>query len=719
MPPEKISVTHVLDGSKRAPTMAARCHIPESEIRKYAEASPCLDVQWKLTALHRFLVTLKASGVDLLLPCGKTESDDVPDCWIGSNVLVLNSVLLNVSLELREDNPGVLSLVAVVARSRTELPGAALSDATFLVYWLLCHHHCVRTVHLEVDTVLCICAPTVVAGALRRGSRGVSLRLSLRSVAERTQALPVLTSVLESMVNLEVVDLGGVTLNYATVDGVVAVLKSGRLRALVLGNCPQGKKVALRLSRAVRKCAGLASLVVNGTARSFPEIPSLLQTNTTLRSISLSGVTGELVGEVLHCLARNDTLEELCLSDAARGDFPVTIEPIYKFAENRHLRVLKMTRLELSDAAAMAFAELLRENVALEEVDFSGSCVGDFGAHALAEVLKVNRSLKTLCLEQSKLTDHAVETFARALLLNECVERVSLGIVALPEEWCLPADFCDFSKLCGRLEVTWNTWGLERMSSCLSNLSREHPLRARSRPIKLCWTRQATIGGVRALFATASSLKFLNELVVGSIHSDERGFAGAIAELLVSTNALKKLEVGEMTGANNIMVVILNALAQNSTVCSACFSCSLGAVDVANALKAVLNTNVTIHCIRFRSLYMPDIPLARFVQDIRCNNVLTEFSFDSVPNKEDVEDLWSLLWRNRCLLSRAVKHAQGISVDEASVDAFSALAGRDSLICALIEATGKTSAECKDIVSRVLCKQQKTTQVEIPSAYHR
>ncbi|XP_065302172.2 uncharacterized protein [Dermacentor albipictus] len=697
--------------------MAARCPIPESEIRKYAEASPCLDVQWKLSALHRFLAKLKTSGANLLLPCGKTESDDLPDCWIGSNVVVLNSVLLNASLELREDKPGVLSLVTLVARRRAELPDAALSDAAFLVHWLLCYHRCVRTVHLEFDTVLCLCAPTVVAGALRRGSSVVCLRLSIGSVAERTQAQPVLTFVLESMVNLEVLDLGGVTLNYATVGGVVAVLKSGRLRTLVLGTCPQSKKVAHRLSRAVRKCAGLASLAVNGRVRCFPEIPSLLQTNTTLRSVSLSGVTGELVGEVLLCLARNDTLEELCLSDAALGDFPLTIEHIYRFAENRHLRVLKLTRLELGDAAAMAFAELLRENVTLEEVDFSGSCVGDFGAHALAEALTVNRSLKALWLEQSQLTDRAVDTFARALSLNECVERVSLGIVALPEEWCLPADVCDFNKLCGRLEVTWNTWGLERMSSCLSSVSREHPLRARA--IKLCWTRQATIGGVRALFATASSLTFLNELVVGNMHSDEQGFAEAIAKLLVSTNALKKLELRELTGANNIVRVILNALARNSTVCYACFSCSLGTVGVANALKAVLNTNDTLHCIRFRSLHMRDIPLARFVQGIRGNNVLTDFSFDTVPNKEDVQDLWSLLWRNRCLLSRAVKHARGISVDRESMEAFSTLAGRDSLICALIEATGKTSAQCKDIVSRVLCKQKKTKQMEITSVYHR
>ncbi|KAL1419852.1 hypothetical protein MTO96_004757 [Rhipicephalus appendiculatus] len=594
--------------------MDARC--PTPEVRKCAEAGPSLDVQWKLSALHSFLAMLKASGVDLFLPCGK--SGGVPDCWTGSKVLVLNSVLLSASLELREDSPGVLSLVTLVARGRTDLPDAALSDAAFLVYWLLCYHRCVRTVHLDFDAVLCLCAPAVVAEALRRGSTVACLKLGLRGVAERTQALAVLTSALGSMVSLEVLDICGVTLNYASVDGVVAALKNGRL------------------------------------ARISPR-------------------------------------------DAALGDFPVPVESIYKFTENRHLRVLKLTRLELGDAAAMAFAELLRDNATLEEVDFSGSCVGTFGAHALAEVLSINRSLKTLSLEQSKLTEQSVEMFARALSLNDCVERVSLGIVPLPEQWCVPAEICDLNKLCGRLEVTWNTWCLERTSVCLPTA---HP---RERRIKLCWTRQATIASVRTFFAAASSLCFLNEVVVGNIHSDERGFAEAIAGLLVSTNTLKKLEIRELIGTNSVVVAILNALARNSTVCSASFSCSLGAAEVVNALKAALNTNVTLHCVKFRGLYVRN--MARFVHGIRGNNVLTEFSFECVPNKEDVQDLWRLLWRNRCILSRAVKHAQGISVDE---EAFSVLAGRDSLICALVKATGKTSSECNDIVSRMVDKQRIT-----------
>lgn len=683
--------------------MDARCPIPE--MRKCAQVGPSLDLQRKLSALHSFLATLKASGIDLFQPCGR--SNGVPYCWTGSEVLVLNGVLLSVSLELREDSPGVLSLVSLVALGRTDLSDSALTCAVFLVYWLLCYHRCVRTVHLDFDAVLCLCTPAVVAEALRRGPSVSCLRLDLPGIAERTHNLAVLTSALGSMVSLEMLDIQGVTLSYVSVGGIVAALKSGRLRALVLGTCPQGKKVALRLSRALRKCTSLLSLTINGRARSLAQsvsqqtflgqIPSLLQTNMTLRSLSLSGVTGELVGKVLRCLARNDTLNELCLSDAARGDMSVPVGSIYEFTENRHLRVLKLTQLKLGDAAAMAFAELLIDNVTLEEVDFSGSSVGTFGAHALAKALCINRSLKTLCLERSSLTEQSVELFARALSLNDYVEKVSLGNVFLPEQWCVPAEICDFNKLCGRLEVTWNTWGLEQTSICLSTAQ------PRQERIKLCWNRLATIASVGTIFAAASSLSFLNEVVVGNIHSDVRGFSEAIAGLLVSTKTLKKLEIRELFATSSIVIAILNALARNSTVCSAYFSCSLSDVEVVNALMAALNTNVTLHCVKFRGLYVRN--MARFVRGIEKNDVLTDFSFDGIPDKEDVQDLWRLLWRNRCILSRAVKHVQGISVDE---EAFSVLAGRDSLICALVKVTGKTSSECSDIVRRMVDKRRIT-----------
>ncbi|XP_077525020.1 uncharacterized protein LOC144136517 [Amblyomma americanum] len=696
------------------PRMDPCYHIPESEVKEYVKKGPCLDMQRTLSAVQRFLTVLKAHEVDLLLPCGKTEKNAVSYCWIASKLLVLNAVLEGVLLELREDVPGALSLVTLDARGVVEHPDAAVSDAAFLVSWLLCHHCCVRTVHLDNSSLRCQFAPTVVGRALQRSSGIVDLKLSLRSSLQRTQALAVLVSALQHMVSLETLDLGGLVLDRSTVESVVAVLNSTRLRTLVLGNSPQVKKVALKLSRALRKCTCLTSLVINDRVRALPEAALLLEKNTTLQRVSLSGVTGELVGEILLCLARNNTLEELCLSDAALGDYPVPIAPIYAFAaSNRRLRVLKLTRLELGDAAATAFAELLRDNKTLEEIDFSGSGVSDFGGNALAEALEVNRSLKTICLEESQLCEDTVEKFARALSQNKNLEQVRLGIVALPEDWRLSDDACDFPAVCKRLEVTWNTWCLERIASCLRTLNTEQPMSAERAFLRLCWTRRTTINGVRAILGAASCVTFLNELTIGSIHVDERGFAETIAALLVSTKTLKKIEISEAINASHVVRVILRAFERNTTVCTARLACSLGSPSTANALKRMLNVNRTLHSIAFRSLNVHPKSLARFVSGIQRNNVLTDLSFGYLFDEEGMRQLRDLLWRNRCLLSRAVKYAEQTATDIESVEAFKMLAGRDSLLCALKKATGKTAAECEDIVTKISDKLQKAVQLEV------
>ncbi|KAK8784429.1 hypothetical protein V5799_009207 [Amblyomma americanum] len=517
------------------------------------------------------------------------------------------------------------------------------------------------------------------------------------------------------MVSLETLDLSGLALDRSTVESVIAVLKSTRLRTLVLGDCPEGKKVALKLSRALRNCTCLTSLVIDDRVSVLPEAALLLAKNTTLRRVSLSGVTGELVGEILLCLARNNTLEELCLSDAALGDYPVPIAPIYAFAvSNRRLKVLKLTRLKLGDAAAAAFADLLRDNETLEEIDFSGSCVSDFGGNALAEALEVNRSLKTICLEESHLCEYTVEKFARALSRNKNLERVRLGIVALPEDWRLSDDACDFPAVCERLEVTWNTWGLERIASCLSTLDTEHPMSAERGFLRLYWTRRTTIYGVRAILGAASGLTFLNELTIGSIHVDECGFAETIAALLVSTKTLKKMEISESINASHVMTVILRAFEQNTTVCTARFACSLRNPSTANALKRTLNVNRTLHSIAFRSLSMP---LSKFVSGIQQNNVLTDLSFELLFDEEGMQQLRDLLWRNRCLLSRAVSYAQQTATDIESMEAFKTLAGRDSLLCALKKATGKTANECDDIVTKTSDKLQKAVQLEVAPSH--
>lgn len=680
--------------------------IPESEFLDFVQEQPCLDAEVQSSALRQFLTSLKARGVNLLVPCDQTVNASAPGCWIASQVAVLNSVLESALLELREYSQGVLSLVSLAPRDTGDCrPDSALTDSVFLTSWILSRHRCLRTVHLDAESVLCECAPTAIANALASNQNVTEVKLSLSRSAARTKGFSVLVWALPHMGGLERLelvwsDIG--QLDPSALKGICATLKAGRLTSLVLGKYPENKKAAAKMSRALMACASLTSLVIDSGATNLRRVVPLLKTNTALRTLSLSRVSGELVGELLSCLAHNGAIEELCLTDAPLEDYPVPTAPIYEFAANRSVRVLKLRNVELGEAGAMAFAELLRDNTTLEEVEFSGSRVEDFGANALADAMAVNSTLRVLCLEQSQISERVVDKFATVMSRNESLEKVNLGIVALYEDWALPAG-CDFSKVCGRLEVTWNGWGLEQMAKCISKEKTSDELsevREKTKRLRLCWTRLVLIGSVRSVLDAAS--RFVVELVVDSDHCDEEGFAMALAALLVSTRSLKKLAIGEVTHKGPIIPAVLDALAQNDTVCSARLSCSLRTAQVVKSLIALLKVNRTLHSIAFRALFLDGKPLARFVKDIRDNEILTELSFQCRPDRESMQPVWEILWRNRCLLTRAVnfalKRENGLQCSEA----FRKLAGRASLLDALTEATGKTVVECEDIVNHTL-----------------
>ncbi|XP_077552387.1 uncharacterized protein LOC144166775 [Haemaphysalis longicornis] len=680
--------------------------IPEAEIVGFAQEQPCLDTEVQSAAVQKFMTSLKARGVDLLMPCDQTVNASVSGCWIASQVAVLNSVLESISLELRESSTGALSLINVAPSDMGDCrPDSALSDAAFLTSWILNRHRCLRTVNLDGEADLFECAPSAVANALASNQSVTEVRLGLSRSAIRTKAFSVLVGALPHMGGLKRLELVG-QVESSAVTGICSTLKAGRLTSLLIERFPENKKAAAKISRALLASASLTSLIISRGATNLPRLVPLLKTNTALRTLSLTVVSGELVGEVLSCLAHNTAIEELCLSDAPLEDYPVPTAPIYEFAANRSVKVLRFRNIELCEAGAMAFAELLRDNTTLEEVEFSGCRVGDFGTNALADAMAVNSTLRALCLEHSQISEQVVERFLRVTSHNKSLEKVNLGIVALPEDWALPADF-DFSRVCGRLEVTWNGWGLEQIAKCLSRQTPDGQPEGneKMKRLRLCWTRRVLMDSIHRVLDAASV--FVVELTIGSEHSDEKGFGEAISALLISTRFLKKLVIKEVTHKGPVIPAVLGALAQNHTVCSAQFSGSLRTAQVVKPLIALLKVNKTLHSIAFRAFFLDGKPLARFVKGIQGNEVLTDLSFQYEPDRESMRPVWEILWRNRGLLTRAVNFALGRENGIESAEAFHKLADRTSLLDALTEATGKTLADCEQIVSHALGQLQK------------
>lgn len=663
-------------------------------MQDFVQAGPCLDPERLLTTVQQFVNALKTKGVDFFLPCGTTDGGSaVQDCWIAYHLRVLNHSLEPICLEIREDGPGALILSTLFPRGNDFLRVAdsSLFDAAFIFFWLLKHHRCVRTVLLGGSALLCQRMPTLVSNCL--SGHISALRLSPSPLY--TNLPGIILSALQRMTDLTELYLGeGVVLRGCSTAYLMAALDAGRLRSLVLEKYPTGKKDARRLFRALSNCSSLTSLHIGSEARHIPGAATLL--NSGLRCICLSGVTGLLVAEVFALLANNDTLEELSLVDGSQLYGVVPPECVELFAANRRLRTLRMVDVALLDCGAIAFAKVLRSNRTMEEVDFSGCEIGNMGATALAGALEVNDSLKALYLEDNVMTELAVPAFLRALLRNEKLEQVCLGSVAMHEHWIPNVEINDPGKVFGRLQVEWNGWGVDKTEHYLRRaaLAAEEPA---EKALRLLWTQWVPIPYVERLLRT-SSAHFVVEVVIGSSHHEQRRLAGAIAMLLRCTRSLKKLVCETATHDERAKLTLLSAFEDNCTVRVAELFMAVDSHRVAVALADMLGKNRTLQSLTIWSQSMTESSLERIARGFKNNDVLLNLSFKDWLNKEAVREMPQLIRRNRCLVNRAAKYALRVSSDAESKEAFEKLAGRDSLVDTLVKATGKTSAECKQLV---------------------
>ncbi|KAH9364259.1 hypothetical protein HPB48_011580 [Haemaphysalis longicornis] len=673
--------------------MAARTGPPECLLHDFVRAGPCLDPDRLLAMVQGFVNALKTKGVDVFLPCGTTEgASAVQDCWIAYHLRLLNRSLERVGLELREEGPGVMTLTTRFTRKLYSRVGDSLIfDAAFVFYWLLRHHRCVRTVLLGTSAFLCERMPTIVSNAFSGNIAAFRFCPSPRH-ANLPHAI---LSGLERMTNLTELYLGeGVDLRGRSTAHLVAVLDAGRLRSLVLEKYPSGKKDARKLLHALSDCSSLTSLHIETGARHMPGAGKLLRSN--LRCLCLGEVTGLLVAEVFAALADNDTLEELSFVDGSNLYGTVPPECVELLAANQRLRTLRMVDVALLDSGAVRFAAVLRSNSILEEVDFSGCDIGNVGATALANALEVNASLKVLYLEDNVMTELCVSAFLRALVRNERIERVCLGSVDMPEYWKPRVEINDPEKVFGRLQVEWNSWGVHETQLYLNSVAGA-PGRPTAKALRLLWTRWVPVQYVERLLL-ASSACFVVEVTIGSAHRDPSRVVGAVAALLLRTWTLKKLVVETVVHGDEAKLMLLSAFEDNSTVRIAELYMEVDSYHVAAALADMLQANRTLQSLTIWSQGLTDLALERLARGFKNNDVLLNFSFRDYLSKETVRQMRQLLRRNRCLVNRAAKYALRISSDADSREAFKKLVGRDCLVDTLVEACGKTRAECEQLV---------------------
>ncbi|XP_037529792.1 protein NLRC3 [Rhipicephalus sanguineus] len=659
---------------------------------------PCVDYTRLFARIKSISLKCKACGVDLDKPCGKT-AENASRCWITFHLRSLNEALRDVGMHVFEHAPGKFALGTFPdVYTEYEKSESTLLESVTLVYWLLREHRCVTRLDLGDAAVLFCNFPALLCTALRQNKGLEEVRLhpkDVRGVWRETRAMIILSSTVGKLsLALDALDINELTPTIVSLGGIAEAVGKGSLRRLVISN-GASSKIARRLFRAVGWSTSLSELEVRCNKRlplfSAAILSDALKRNRTLRKLTIEWLEKDAVGTLLKSLKENATLEELVLIYSYDEPNHILWDGFEALRVNRGLKSIKLVGVSLVNSCAITVADILRQNDVLREVSLSDNSIGDLGAGALAKALLKNSTLKRLDISECMCSYDGLSSFLKSLSLNTTVECIRLGDIDVPESWS-PSSPLDAS-VCARLDVTWNTRGLQDWASSLRQGGEHHFPR-------LCvgWTKDTASSGIVEWFDAVRAIgASITELVISCPEGVGQECGDAAASFLETTCSLKKLTVNVKDRCCSFVNAIIRGLARNKSVSEAKFlECYL--IDqLTKALQDLMRTNRTLHRLEFKAVYLKERAVRSLARALEDNFVLLTFDLEYTPDV-GMHLIFSVLDRNRSLLSRAVECVLNASAEEESIRALQLLSLTDSLIDAVVEVSGKDREECRILV---------------------
>ncbi|XP_075526618.1 uncharacterized protein LOC142558359 [Dermacentor variabilis] len=667
-----------------------------SRLRNLVCTIPSLDSARLLARFQTLLNKLKTRGADLHKPCGNIVGSTT--CWTTGQLASLNEVLRTVNVQVFEHVPSAFTLKCLRDPSEDKpITVSSIVEPCCLVYWLLRYHICIERLVLDFEAVILRYFPAALTEALPANKGLVEIQGQSRGryLYEKSSCAVLARVICEMSPRLECLHVTPLELDRAAVDSLVQGIRSpSNLRHLVLGD--MSEKLARKVFGAIAASQSLSSLEMSSDER-FTQahsalLAAALKGNTTLRYLAVRHLEHDTVGIIIGSLASNDALKELSLEDSryrARYSLP---DGLRAFHVNKTLRCLKLTDVGFTTKCALVLADVLRWNDALEEVFLRRNPIKCVGAAALAKVLGRNTSIKLLDLTQGKFQSHAVSRFVEALSRNRTVECVRLGNVPLDECWKPPLPLT--ADVFARLQVAWNPRVLKQWASCLQREHRYCPSAC------VRWNdREYTKPITQWLSAMHASRSSLSELVVYmSFYAGFTDVVEALVRFLEDTRSLKKLVFRPFGDSDTCPSEIIACMARNKSLREAEFDVAIGKYREVKAVQAVLKANRTLHRLKFLVNELPQQAPRMLARSLEGNFVFLTLEFDKCKTKADMYPLLSALNRNRTPLISAVRHVLYGTVDDCSMRALRLLSSSDSLLDALVSASGKTRDQCKCLI---------------------
>ncbi|KAL3227511.1 hypothetical protein MRX96_004209 [Rhipicephalus microplus] len=659
---------------------------------------PCVDYTRLAATVERMTLRLKASGVDLDKTCSKT-ADNLSRCWIEDRLCFLNVLMRDVGMHVFEHAPGKFALTTFPdVYTKYEKSESTLLESATLVYWLLKGHRCVTRLDLGDAAVLFCSFPALLCKALRQNKGLEEIRFhprDLRGVWRETRAMNILSSTVGKLsVLLDALVINELVPTVVSLGGIAEAVRRGRLRRLLISN-GASSKIAKRLFRAVGYSSSLSELEVRCNKKlplfNAAVLSDALKRNRTLRKLTIEWLEKDAVGTLLQSLKDNATLEEMSLIYSYDEPNHVLWDGFEALRVNRGLKSIKLVGVGLVNSCALTVAGILRENNVLQEVCLSDNSIGDLGAGALAKALLTNSTLKRLDISECMCSYDGLSSFVKALALNTTVECVRLGDIDCPEDWTPSTPLT--ANICARLDVTWHTRGLEDWASSLPEGGAHHFPR-----LSVGWTKDAEGSGVHKLFCAVSVTHVsITELVVSCPERVAVGCSDAIATFLERTYTLKKLTVIVKDHCYNFVDGVIWGLARNNSVGEARFRECYLIDQLTKGLQDLMRTNRTLYLLEFKAVYLKERAVRSLADELQSNFVLLTFDSEYTPDI-GMHPIFSILDRNHAYLCRAVEFVLNSSAEAESIEALRLLSTADSLLNALVKASGKDREECRKLV---------------------
>uniref|UniRef100_A0A131YJ90 Protein nlrc3 n=1 Tax=Rhipicephalus appendiculatus TaxID=34631 RepID=A0A131YJ90_RHIAP len=385
----------------------------------------------------------------------------------------------------------------------------------------------------------------------------------------------------------------------------------------------------------------------------------MLRTGPPVRQLTLWQISLAAFRVAFQDLEECPSLKEInfLLIDCEGKDLGISVTGVF-----RNLQSLDLRCDNPGSGFAKDIAGYIRQNKSLRELSLWNSCGGDEGAAILIEALAANDTLKKFTLASMELSSDTLLDFARMLTSNSTLEVVDLFDVCPAEKdklsSLLEQELC--ADVFKRLKILWpqellpELTALLRKGSCYRDLS-------------VSVTSTVDEGVLREFFDAVAADKMLQTLHFYPSEESFDALADGIASVVRRTTTLREIcnLMRVQEGKEHQLVVILEALKENSCVTSFTMYAELLNADIVKSLSELLAVNSTLVDVAICEYWgiLPE-QVETILQGLRKNNTLTGLMVSWDPDESDgITEMEEILKRNARLRSKAAECASSGSHD--------------------------------------------------------